>query len=217
MSETTESNNIPTIDRLPNKPPEIPRNAFVPMIVLRDVNHPERSIPNKIQNEAQRAALSTMQMLGIDISKYRQGITINDLVDVETTNASGELTLLRKPGGDASILVIVLSANPLYDEKGQEVGPYETADNMLYINLHNIDQYITGRIPTEVKVGMAVIEETIHHIQHNYWGRPRKSNIDSIYDVGKHMQDPLESEMHPYRERIGKVLYPNVQLDFRGV
>lgn len=213
----SETSNIPPVDRLPNRPPEIPRDAFVPMIALRDLQHPEKPIASRIQDEAQRAALVTMIMLGVDISKYRQGVTIEDIVDIQARNANGELTLPRRQGVDDYILAIVLSANPLFDDNGQEVGSYETSDGMLYINLHNIDQYIEGRIPMEVKVGMGVVEETIHYIQHTYWGRPRVSNMNSIYDPHKHMQDSLEAEMRPYWLKIGKVLYPHVKLEFKSV
>lgn len=206
--EVSETANIPSIDSLPNRPPEIPRNAFVPMLLLKDVKHPEQPIPTEIQNEAQRAALSTMLMLGIDISKYRQGVIIGNLVDLETTNAERKLTLPRKPGTDASVLVIVLSANPLYNN-GQEVGSYVTEDNKIMINLHNIDQYILNKVPTATKVGLSVIEETIHQIQINHWGRPKEYNMDSVSDIKKHRQHPIESEMYPYLVKIGQSLCPS--------
>lgn len=206
MDELTERAQIPLLDSLPNRPPEIPSNAFVPILLLQDVQHPEQPISAEIQNEAQRAALSTMLMLGIDISKYQKGVAIDDLVDLKTINAEGKLTLPRKPATDASMFVIVLSANPLYDN-GQEVGSYVTEDNKIMINLHNIDQYILNQAPMSVKVGLSVIEEIIHLIQYNYWNRPKKYNMGSIRDINKHRQDPLESEMYPYLVKIGQALY----------
>ncbi len=205
--EVSETVNIPPIDSLPNRPPEIPENAFVPMLLLKKAQRPEQPIPIDIQTEAQRAALSTMLMLGIDISKYRQNVAIDDLVDLHTTNAEGKLTLPRKPDSDASMFVIVLSANPLYDN-GREVGSFITEDNKIFINLHNIDQYILNRVPTAIKVGLSIIEETLHQIQVNYWGRQKKPNMDSVYDIKKHRQDPLENEMYPYLVKIGQSLYP---------
>lgn len=190
-----------TADKIPRVIPEIPRTAFIPMLCLRDVKKPNEQISQKIQSEVQRASLTTLKLLGVDITKYQNdSLELQDLVDIDKVDDAGKLTLERKDGSDKDALVIVLSANPLNTGL--------TEDNKLLIDTTSLDRYILNRVPSEIKVGILAVQETIHYVQHVFWKRALYNNMGTINNPELHNQDPLEKEMYPLWVKICQMLYP---------
>lgn len=190
-----------TTDKLPARIPEIPKNAYVPMLLLQSVRDPKITITPAIQYQVQRASLATLMLLGVDIGRYQDGsLKFEDLIDIDEVNEAGKLTLKRKDGTDQNVLAIVLSANPLNTGL--------TEDNKILIDITSLDKYILNQVPDEIKAGLLAIQETIHYVQHTYWKRLLVNNIDSINDPEKHYQTQLEKEMYPLWIKIGQMLYP---------
>lgn len=201
---------------IPKRIPEIPSNATIPLCGLR--NEGEPPVNKEIGDEVQRASLVTLKMLGVDLTKYQQNIGFTDIIDTTAVNEKGEVTFPRKPGADAQMLAIVVSSQPLYNEKGDEVPCYQTKDNMAYINLHMMDQYVTGTAPVKLKAGVATVEETIHYVQRAYWGRKvSEDNMDSVSNAALHVKDELEAEALPLKKIICDVLYPEADMQFVGL
>jgi hypothetical protein len=195
--------------------PELPSEAFIPMEYFHSADNTQQ-VSDEVISEIQRASLTTLKMLGVDISLYQHDVRFTDLVDVHTKNDKGELLLDRTPGANQQMLAIMLSGDPLYDDQGHVQSIYQTKDNMVYVNLGQMDKYVTGPLPIHVKTGIAMVEETIHYVQREYWGNTIKGNMDTTHDVVAHGQDPNEQEMERYRSIICKALYPNVKLEIPG-
>ncbi len=201
---------------LPKRLPEIPANAFIPICGLREPEAPP--VNTTITDEVQQASLTTLKMLGVDISSYQQNIGFADIIDTTAVNEKGELTFPRKPMANKQMLAIVVSSQPLYDDKGNEIPCYQTKDNMIYINLHMMDKYVTGIAPVSLKAGVAAVEETIHYVQRTSWNRSvGTENISSVQNAKEHLKDPVEAEMLPLKKAICDVLYPQAKLQFVGI
>ncbi len=189
-----------TVDQLPKAIPEIPKDAFIPMLLLQSVREPKIPITDAIQREVQRASLATLKLLGVDITKYQGNkLSLEDLVDTDEVNSAGKLTLKRKDGSDKDALAIILSGNPI------NTGLSE--DNKIFIDISSLDKYILNRIPQEKKAGILAVQEAIHYVQHVYWKRQLNNNMDTINNPELHNQDPLEKEMHPLWVKICQMLY----------
>jgi len=200
---------------------EPPKGAHLPIIRLNARGG--ATVPSGIVREVERACLVTMRACGIPLQKY-QTSGPQELVDLAAKDELGRNTFPRKPGSDQTHLVVVISAAPIYDTKGRETIALCTEDNKVLLNLGRIeDAFCPGpkarRISRAKKAGIVAVEEVVHFVQHVYWGRERTSTEDFVSEdrAKEHDSDPGEMEKAIWRQKIYRVLYPELDLKIRGL
>jgi len=204
-----------TYDR--SKSSEFHSKTHIPIYCLEAEGKP---VSKKVVNEIERASLTTFRVLGESTAQYQKGARFEDLVDPLARDKQELRTFPRKPNTDQKAMAVVVSTQPVYDNKGREVIALNTENNVQFVNLRRIDdQFSEGssQVSLEVKAGIAIVEEVVHHIQYTHWGRKRSENTDSMNDIDLHLQDRIEAEAAPLKKEVYRALYPSLDIRVKGV
>lgn len=195
-----------------------PLDVKIPTIALSPIDE-NLPVPEDVLSEVQRAIAVTLEEFGVDLSKYQQGFTTNDLVDT-SPDEKGFRRYPRLPGADKDAVVAVVSTSPVLDSKGREVIALKTPDNLLYLNLRKLDDaFVEGAetTPQAIKAGIVIVEEAIHYVQHTLMGEKISDTTDTQGDADKHMQHGIEVGAAPFKKRVYQRLYPSLDIRVKGV
>lgn len=198
---------------------EPPWYSRIPMIKFEAS---EAVIPGDVVNEVNRVALITLKVLGVDVANYQRGYVVSDLVNLNEKNDKGLYTLLRLPGYDRKVLIIILSTFPILDDKGREMVAFENEDGRVFLNLRKIHAAFavgSNEITLAQQAGIVTIEEVIHFVQHSFWDRPTVDNTEfqSEDKAKEHDDDPVEQEANHWKRIVYDIVYPQLDLKIRTV
>lgn len=195
---------------------ESPRQASLPVITLTGTTE---EISKDVIDEVSRASLRALEICGVDMSPYQKGVSVGELVDLNAKDDSGFFTFPRRPGADKRILITLLSTQPVYNVDGREVIAQQVrGSSVSRINLGKLDDHFVGKakaLPQSTKAGAVAVEEALHHVQRNIWGK--KIAHTSSLSPEEHVKDPSELEAARIKAKVLNELYPQIPWKILGV
>jgi len=194
------------------------KDAVVPILEDEAI----RTTPDSVVREANRVILTTMSLLGEDLTPYRQGIQADALLDYDHTNELGQFTFRRIKTRDKDIsnmIALILSWNKIIDLNGEEQVASSTPEGNLILSLSSLNQaFVKGeQAPIEVQAGIVLIEEAVHFIQRARWGMVSDGTAATSGQIELHNLKEIEAHAAWIRKALYKVIYPDIYLYIPGI